>query len=315
MWRQDDLFNVLGAGGNPLLGHRPGGRRRRGRRAGRGQRRARRVMIVACPLMHGTGQFSALIAMTGGGAVVSLADRQLRRRPSCSRPIERLPGHQRRDRRPGVRRADARAPRRQPRPLRPVERHASIVVVRRDVEPREQAGPAAAHAPGDAVRLVRLVGGGRPGRLGVGGRRGRADRASSRSPRTTPCSPTTAGASSRLRRDGHGRRRRLHPGRLLQGRGQDGGDVPHVIEGRRWSVPGDFADGQRRRHDPPARPRLGVHQHRRREGLPGGGRGGAEDAPERARRRRRRHPRRALRRDDLRRRRARRRAPTSTPPS
>ena len=32
-------------------------------------------MVVACPLMHGTGQFSALIAMTGGGTVVSLANR------------------------------------------------------------------------------------------------------------------------------------------------------------------------------------------------------------------------------------------------
>ena len=32
-------------------------------------------MVVACPLMHGTGQFSALIAMNLGGAVVTLVNR------------------------------------------------------------------------------------------------------------------------------------------------------------------------------------------------------------------------------------------------
>ena len=74
MWRQDDLFNVLGAGGNPFAGTGP---------AGDTDEVASRaasadpppVMVVACPLMHGTGQFSALIAMTGGGTVVSLAGR------------------------------------------------------------------------------------------------------------------------------------------------------------------------------------------------------------------------------------------------
>jgi fatty-acyl-CoA synthase len=33
-------------------------------------------MVVACPLMHGTGQFSAFIAMTSGGTVVSLDNRR-----------------------------------------------------------------------------------------------------------------------------------------------------------------------------------------------------------------------------------------------
>jgi acyl-CoA synthetase (AMP-forming)/AMP-acid ligase II len=77
MWRQDDLFNVLGAGGNALLGVPP---------AADVDEVAARVdpaepgavvMVVACPLMHGTGQFSALIALVGGGAVVSLVDRHL----------------------------------------------------------------------------------------------------------------------------------------------------------------------------------------------------------------------------------------------
>ena len=50
-----------------------------------------------------------------------------------------------------------------------------------------------------------------------------------------------------------------------------------MFDGKRYSVPGDFAtveaDGS---HHAP-RPRLGVHQHRRREGVPRGGRGGAQD--------------------------------------
>ena len=74
MWRQDDLFNVLGAGGNALLGVAP---------ATTVEEVASRVspdkptatMIVACPLMHGTGQFSAINALAVGGSVVSLPSR------------------------------------------------------------------------------------------------------------------------------------------------------------------------------------------------------------------------------------------------
>jgi 3-oxocholest-4-en-26-oate---CoA ligase len=75
MWRQDDLFNVLGGGGNALLGAPP---------ATSVEELISRidpaqpglVMLPACPLMHGTGQFSALIAMNLGGAVVSLPSRR-----------------------------------------------------------------------------------------------------------------------------------------------------------------------------------------------------------------------------------------------
>ena len=75
MWRQDDLFNVLGAGGNAVLGVPP---------ASSVAEVAARVeasasgpmMVVACPLMHGTGQFSALNALAAGGAVVSLVNRK-----------------------------------------------------------------------------------------------------------------------------------------------------------------------------------------------------------------------------------------------
>ncbi|MGH9093569.1 MAG: AMP-binding protein [Acidimicrobiales bacterium] len=76
MWRQDDLFGVLGGGGNPLTGVPPvrdldelGGRLR----DGRGEPQV--VFLPACPLMHGTGQFSAFIALNGGGCVVTQTDR------------------------------------------------------------------------------------------------------------------------------------------------------------------------------------------------------------------------------------------------
>ena len=75
MWRQDDLVNVLGAGGNAVLGTVP---------ATSVAELASRVapdvpapvMVVACPLMHGTGQFSAINGMIVGGTIASLAHRK-----------------------------------------------------------------------------------------------------------------------------------------------------------------------------------------------------------------------------------------------
>jgi fatty-acyl-CoA synthase len=74
MWRQDDLFNVLGSGGNAVLGVPP---------AESIEQLVERispaapgyVLLSACPLMHGTGQFSSLIAMNLGGAVATLPSR------------------------------------------------------------------------------------------------------------------------------------------------------------------------------------------------------------------------------------------------
>ncbi len=74
MWRQDDLFNVLGRGGNPLQGTPPAESVDEVA-ANAAAATAPPVMVVACPLMHGTGQFSALIAMTAGGSVATLTDR------------------------------------------------------------------------------------------------------------------------------------------------------------------------------------------------------------------------------------------------
>ena len=73
MWRQDDLVRVLGGGGNPLLGIEPAADVAEIRsRVAEGM--GAMTSMPACPLMHGTGQFSAFIAMILGGCIVTLPD-------------------------------------------------------------------------------------------------------------------------------------------------------------------------------------------------------------------------------------------------
>ncbi len=71
MWRQDDLFNVLGAGGNLLLGVEPLAS------AAEAAERAQAatepgLLLAAAPLMHGTSQFTALGTLVTGGTVAVL---------------------------------------------------------------------------------------------------------------------------------------------------------------------------------------------------------------------------------------------------
>jgi acyl-CoA synthetase (AMP-forming)/AMP-acid ligase II len=75
MWRQDDLVRVLGGGGNPFAGLGPA--------EDLAELRSRHerddlawVSLPACPLMHGTGQFSAFITMILGGCIVTLPDQK-----------------------------------------------------------------------------------------------------------------------------------------------------------------------------------------------------------------------------------------------
>jgi fatty-acyl-CoA synthase len=72
MWRQDDLFNVLGGGGNPVLGEAPAKDldEYSSRITGAGF-----VALPACPLMHGTGQFVSFVTLNGAGCVVTLEGR------------------------------------------------------------------------------------------------------------------------------------------------------------------------------------------------------------------------------------------------
>ena len=70
MWRQEDLFHVLGAGGNVLMGVPPltdtseAGPRAAATDPG--------ITVAAAPLMHGTAQFTSLGTLTAGGAVACL---------------------------------------------------------------------------------------------------------------------------------------------------------------------------------------------------------------------------------------------------
>ncbi|WP_332773420.1 acyl-CoA synthetase [Phenylobacterium sp.] len=73
MWRQDDLFNVIGAGGNVLQGVPP---LTNAQEAAERLTEEQRRTLVCCPLMHGTGQFSAFITLNMGGTVATLPSRQ-----------------------------------------------------------------------------------------------------------------------------------------------------------------------------------------------------------------------------------------------
>ena len=74
MWRQDDLFNVVGAGGNVALGIPPASSVEE--LVERVDPNARGLVVLsACPLMHGTGQFTSLIALNLGGSAATLPSR------------------------------------------------------------------------------------------------------------------------------------------------------------------------------------------------------------------------------------------------
>jgi len=76
MWRQDDLFQVLGAGGNAALGIPPATSIPELIARIHGPEHLRATMMTCAPLMHGTGQFSAFIALNGGGTVCVLPSRK-----------------------------------------------------------------------------------------------------------------------------------------------------------------------------------------------------------------------------------------------
>jgi 3-oxocholest-4-en-26-oate---CoA ligase len=74
MWRQDDLFLVLGGGGNSVLGLPPAADL--DELIGRiDASQPGAVSLICCPLMHGTGQFTAFNALVAAGAVATLTSR------------------------------------------------------------------------------------------------------------------------------------------------------------------------------------------------------------------------------------------------
>jgi fatty-acyl-CoA synthase len=76
MWTQAAIFEGLGGGGSPVLGEKPSESvdEQRGRIA----REATALRLLpACPLMHGTGQFTAYNALGAGGAIVTCESQHL----------------------------------------------------------------------------------------------------------------------------------------------------------------------------------------------------------------------------------------------
>jgi fatty-acyl-CoA synthase len=76
MWAQDDLFNVIGAGGNAALGIPPAASIAELIERVTSPEHFRPISLIACPLMHGTGQFSNLICFNQGGAAAFLPSRK-----------------------------------------------------------------------------------------------------------------------------------------------------------------------------------------------------------------------------------------------
>lgn len=76
MWRQGDLFPALGGGGNALTGVAPYADYADIHKRLSDPAWPRPMGLTACPLMHGTGQFGALGALSQGGAVALLPSRK-----------------------------------------------------------------------------------------------------------------------------------------------------------------------------------------------------------------------------------------------
>ena len=76
MWEHGALYNSLGGGGNAVLGEAASKdvaeHRARVAQEARGQR-----LLPACPLMHGTGLFTAINALGGGGAIITTQSKHL----------------------------------------------------------------------------------------------------------------------------------------------------------------------------------------------------------------------------------------------
>ncbi len=78
MWRQEDLFKVLGGGANLLEGLPPlESPDEAGERAKANEGGMTRLVLAAAPLMHATAQFTALGALTGAGAIAMLPSQRL----------------------------------------------------------------------------------------------------------------------------------------------------------------------------------------------------------------------------------------------
>ena len=301
MWRNDDLFTtlmptVLGLAGE-VLPDSPEAFGPAAQHVADNGRTA--VHLPASPLMHGTGFFSSLQALTMGGTIVTLEQRNFdadelwtavaRERVTQMAIVGDAFG------RPMVRALEAAAERR--RALRPVVGGAHHQL-RCHVDGRGEAG---AHAHGNFLCFDSL---------GSSEGVGFANQITAPGAETTTASFQIGEHCRVLTEDG----RQVEPGSDEIGLLALGGPIPlgyykdeaktaatfRTFAGERYSIPGDWAKVAADGTVELLGRGFGVDQHRGREGLPRGGRGGDEAAPGRRRRDRRRRARRPLRRDDRR---------------
>ena len=279
MWRQEDFFKatigpIMTADGAAVRG--PGRRgRTRPRRATRppGSRLPR-----SCTAPRSGRRITSSL---GGNRIVLSAARKMD-------PVEvwriiadgagAVDEHRRR--RPGAARSSRRS-RRSAREL-DLSSCSSSAPAARSSPPRSRTGsPSCCRTPSSSTRSARR----RPAsRARAPAPTSTAGRASSFGDHTIVIDDDGNPDHARRRRGRPPRPPRPSPARLLQGREEDGRDLPHH---QRRALGGARRHGRRRgrRHDHAARSRLGQHQLRRREDLPRGGRARAQEPPRRVRRR------------------------------
>ena len=281
VWRQEDIFFAAHGRRRPVAVGQLRSRRRRSSSSGiaRGRRHDR---SPSPPLMHGARSWRRVHQLFGGGTVVLLP-----RRPfdaddvlatgraargvniltivgdAMARPLADALGRAERGRRTTCRRCSS------------IGSGGAIL----STAAKDAASPSCC----PNVMVVDGFGSSETGVVGhqaARGRRARRRRRGSRSTSRPRCSTTTAGRSSPARARSAGSPARGH---VPLGYYKDAEKTAATfveIDGERWVLPGDMATVDERRHDHAARPRLDVHQHRRREGLPRRGRGGAQGHPD-----------------------------------
>ena len=158
MWEHRALYNSLGGGGNAALGEKASEsveeQRDRVAQEARGQR-----LLPACPLMHGTGLFTAINALAGGGAIVTIRSKHLDAEELWS-TIEARGANACAIVGDAFAKPMLKALAGEPRALGSLEVPAARLVGR-DVEPARQAGASRGDPARAALRLVRIERGGR----------------------------------------------------------------------------------------------------------------------------------------------------------
>ena len=215
MWRQDDLFTLLLSGSSRRYDPDGG---LDGVRQVLSEKPGSVTLLPACPLMHGTGAFTAYTVLADGGTGVPAREPALRPRRDARRDRA---GEGQRTRHRGrslLAAAAGRAGRASGQVGPELAGHDHLVGG--DVE-RAGEGTAAGPPSTDAAgRRLQLVGGARDGAVDLGRRHRRQDRVVHARPQRQGPRRIGPRGGAGLGRGGRARPGRAQPARLLQGRGQ-----------------------------------------------------------------------------------------------